>query len=158
MVGMPFVGLLFAISETALIFWTNQVLETAVANAARQIYTGQFQSDPANKTLSNSDLKTKFKKLVCDNVKAMLDCSASVSVDVRPASSYSGATVAAPITNGKYDTTGYGYQAPAADQITVVRATMEYPAFTGFLSPSSGLSNGNHLIIASAVFRTEPFK
>lgn len=157
MIAMPFFGLLFSIIETALTFWSNQVLETAVANASRQIYTGQFQAANPTKTTTADQLKTRFKEAVCSNVTALFNCASMVTIDVRPVGTYGEAQVSPPIKDGKYDTAGYGYQEPGGNQITVVRATMEYPVFTNFLAASSGLSNGNRLIIASSVFRTEPF-
>src|SRR5215212_11080297 len=81
MVALPFFALLFAILETALLFWSTQVLETAVANAARTIYTGQFQS---TNDQTAADIGTKFKNEVCKNVTALFPCDApSVHVDVR---------------------------------------------------------------------------
>lgn len=157
MIAMPFFALLFSIIETALAFWSNQVLETAVANASRQIYTGQFQAANPTKTTTPDQLKAKFKEAVCSNATVLFSCASMVTIDVRPVGTYGEAQVSPPVKDGKYDTAGYGYQEPGANQITVVRATMEYPVFTNFLAASSGLSNGNRLIVASSVFRTEPF-
>ena len=44
MVAAPFLALMFAIMETALVFFASQTLETAVADSARLIMTGQAQS------------------------------------------------------------------------------------------------------------------
>ena len=44
MVAAPFFALLFAIMETAIVFFAGQALETAVADSARLIMTGQAQS------------------------------------------------------------------------------------------------------------------
>ena len=43
-VATPFFALMFAIFETAFVFLGQQTLETAVANAARQVRTGQAQA------------------------------------------------------------------------------------------------------------------
>src|SRR6187551_2094422 len=43
MVAAPFLALMFAIMETALVFFASQTLETAVADSARLIMTGQAQ-------------------------------------------------------------------------------------------------------------------
>ena len=40
----PFLALLFAILETALVFFAGQTLETAVSDSARLILTGQAQT------------------------------------------------------------------------------------------------------------------
>src|SRR3712207_8656069 len=65
LIAVPFLGLLFAIVETALMFWSTQVLETAVANASRTIYTGQFQG---TNDQNAADIGAKFKKEVCRHV------------------------------------------------------------------------------------------
>lgn len=46
----PFLALLFAIMETGLIFFTGQALETAVADSARLIMTGQAQTQGFDQT------------------------------------------------------------------------------------------------------------
>jgi Flp pilus assembly pilin Flp len=43
MVAAPFLALVFAILETAIVFFAGQVLETATADSARLIMTGQAQ-------------------------------------------------------------------------------------------------------------------
>ena len=40
----PFLAMLFAILETALVFFAGQTLETAVSDSARLILTGQAQT------------------------------------------------------------------------------------------------------------------
>src|SRR5262245_34610674 len=44
LIAAPFLALLFAILETALIFFSGQVLEAAVQDSARLIFTGQAQN------------------------------------------------------------------------------------------------------------------
>ena len=43
-VAVPFFALLFAIFETALMFWTNQVLEESLSQVSRSLVTGQSRS------------------------------------------------------------------------------------------------------------------
>lgn len=157
LVALPFFALLFAIMETAFAFWSSQVLETAVANASREIYTGQFQQNPAYAGKTTIWLAAQFKSDVCANVTALFDCAANVQVDVRTFDDNTTPNVPLPITAGEYDTSSYGYQAPGASKITVVRASMKYPSFTSFLNGTTGLANGYRLIMASSTFRTEPY-
>lgn len=158
LIAVPLFGLLFVILETALYFWATQVLETAVANASRQIYTGQFQTDPANKAMANDAMRAeKFKQILCENVTALFDCS-KLAVDIRPASSFGGAMAPAPITGGNFDASTYSYQTVGAKTIGIVRAAMEFPAWTAFLGNTQGLTNGRRIIMASSVFRTEPYQ
>ena len=164
LVAAPFLALTFAIIEISLLFWNQQVLETAVANVARQLYTGTFQQDSTNGGKSNAQLAAEFKTRLCTEVHAMFDCTSMITVDIRPAADFNGAAVGPPVTVNPvthqkvYDTTGWGYTQPQQNSVVVVRAAMQYPAFTSILGANqTNLSNGNHLVMASAAFRTEPF-
>lgn len=150
-----FLGLIFGILEVALTFWSTQILETAVANAARQIYTGSFQSSSSN--ADPTIALANFKNLVCANVTGVFNCQRLVSVDVQKFNSFSTSSMALPIRNGRYDTSGYGYNPPGSNEICVVRASLEYPVYVNLFGYSTGLASGNRLIIASSSFRTEPY-
>ncbi|WP_375461747.1 TadE/TadG family type IV pilus assembly protein [uncultured Enterovirga sp.] len=156
--ALPFLFLMFAIMEIAMVFWSTQVLETAVANAARQIYTGQFQTDSANANKTSAELATTFKNNLCSNVTTLFDCS-KVAIDIRPAS-FSDSPPSPIKTTGAaktYDPSGFGYQAVGAKQIALVTAAMEYPVMVKMLAGTAGLTNGNRIIMATAAFKTEPY-
>lgn len=156
LVALPFFAMLFAIMETALVFWSTQVLETAVADASRRIYTGQFQSDNAAVT-DPVQLAQRFKQDVCANVQALFDCNGMLNIDVRTYTSFP-AGVPRPVDgSGNFDPSSFGYQPPGPNQIVVVRAALAYPAYMAIMNPTQTLPNGRRLIMASATFRTEPF-
>src|SRR5437016_13647790 len=67
MVAAPFLALMFAIMETALVFFASQTLETAVADSARLIMTGQAQSQ--------SFSQAQFKTSVCAKIGGLFDCA-----------------------------------------------------------------------------------
>jgi Flp pilus assembly protein TadG len=156
LIAMPFFALLFAIMETALAFWSTQVLETAVANAARTVYTGQFQS--ANDQ-GAPDIGNKFKDEVCRHVPALFVCtrdSEFLHVDVRRFTP--GSTLPNPIKDGQVDPAAFGYQQTRANDIVLVRVALEYPVFVSMLNSSlPSLANGKRLLISTATFRNEPF-
>jgi Flp pilus assembly protein TadG len=157
MVATPFFALLFAIVETALVFWTTQVLETAVTNASRRVYTGQFQQ--ATSGTDPAELAAKFREEMCKSIVALLRCD-QIKVDVRTSDSFPNSAAPPPITpGGEFDAANFGqYQQPDANRIVVVRAAVEYPVFVSLLNPNqANLKNGNRLLMASAAFRTEPF-
>src|SRR5256714_14740641 len=80
MVAAPFLALMFAIMETALVFFASQTLETAVADSARLIMTGQAQSQRFD--------AAAFKNAVCSKIGGLFDCSGGVYVDVKTYSSF----------------------------------------------------------------------
>ena len=57
LVAAPFLALVFAIMETAMVFFAGQALETAAADSARLIMTGQAQTQGFD--------QAKFKQEVC---------------------------------------------------------------------------------------------
>ena len=152
-----FFGLLFGILEVALTFWSTQVLETAVANAARQVYTGSFQGSAT--AMTQAQALAEFKTRVCSNVTAVFNCNAMVKVDVRRLDHFNSASteISPPVTNGVFDTSTFRYDPPGRNEICVVRAAMEYPVYVNLFGYSTGLRSGNRLIIASSAFKTEPF-
>ena len=75
LVAAPFLALMFAIIETALVFFAGQSLETAAADSARLIMTGQAQTQGYS--------ETKFKQEVCARVAGLFDCAGELYVDVK---------------------------------------------------------------------------
>lgn len=157
LVIVPFMGLLFAILETALVFFASQVLETAVADSSRLILTGQADSAGYN--------ATTFKTQVCNRLLALFDCT-KLQLDVRTASGFSTADLSLPVVPDpqhpgqmKVDTSSFAYQSSTPGQIVVVRVVYEWPTFvTGLGLNLSTLSDGNRLLMSAAAFRNEPYK
>ena len=69
MVAAPFLALMFAIMETALVFFAGQTLETAVADSARLIMTGQAQSQSFD-AAAIQDLGVRARSAACSTVRA----------------------------------------------------------------------------------------
>jgi Flp pilus assembly protein TadG len=164
LISVPFFMFLFAILENAMSFWSQQVLETAVSDAARQVYTGEFQKAitaeqaSSGSTLSPAQVTEKFQKLVCDRVTAVFSCS-RVKFDVRNINNFSSSSLALPVDASRvFDTSSWQVVQPSQNSIVLVRAAMEYPSLIPMLKLSNGaLASGNKLIIASAAFMTEPY-
>jgi Flp pilus assembly protein TadG len=159
LVAMPFFALLFAILEGALVFWSNQVLGTAVADASRELYTGRFQQGTS--TLPQADLAERFHQEVCGRVGRLFDCS-NLKVDVRTYASFPNGVPTPIITDPdgtrRIDPNFGVYQTPQPTQIAVVQAAVEYPVFAPLMGANkSNISGNKRLLVSSAAFRTEPF-
>jgi Flp pilus assembly protein TadG len=155
LVATPFLALLFAIMETALVFFAGQTLEATATAAGRLVMTGQAQS--AGYT-SPADFKTK---VVCPllGTSSLFDC-ASLQVDIKTYTDFSSITNdnTPPTKNGELDTSGMGYSPGGSGDIEVVRLYYEWPIYLSLLNDSlSNLSNHRRLLVATAVFRNEPF-
>ena len=162
LVAAPFLALVFAIIETALVFFVGQTLETAVADSARLILTGQQQTSSVP---TGSTAAAEFVKQVCDptnpdaKVKAIFDCSKLI-IDVRSFSSFSGISLPNPVdTNGNLTLTP-AYQPGGPGDIVVVRMIYQWPVYVSLLGLNGGLSNmsaNNRLMMSTAAFRNEPY-
>src|ERR1700731_3956318 len=67
LVAVPFIGLLFGILQTFLVFFAQQLLETLVKQSSRLILTGQAQAQ----SLSPS----QFASVVCSNLPILFNCA-----------------------------------------------------------------------------------
>lgn len=150
LVATPFLALLFAIFETAFVFFAQQTLEATAADAARLILTGQAQTAG----FSQGD----FKNAVCARVYGLFDCANGMTVDVKNYSSFSAVSTASPVVNGQLVTTGMTYTPGGPGCIVVVNLYYQWPLFvTGLGYNISNLSGNKRLLVATAVFRNEPY-
>src|SRR5687767_4432546 len=62
LIALPFFLLFFAIVETVMMLWTNEVLEEAVSEASRRLLTGASHARYAGSASSNTEA---FKNDIC---------------------------------------------------------------------------------------------
>ena len=149
LVATPFFALMFAIMETALVFFAAQVLETAVQDSARMILTGQAQG--SNWT------QNQFKQNVCSHIVALFDCQNGIYLDVRKFSSFQNVQITNPVTNGAFNP-NFTYDPGGPGDIVVVRLFYLWPVSIPSLGYNLSDVNGHlRLISATAAFRNEPF-
>jgi Flp pilus assembly protein TadG len=152
MIALPFLGLMFAIIETALVFFASQTLETAVADSARLIMTGQAQNQSFD--------KVKFKEAVCGRVKGLFNCSGEMKIDVRAYSQFTVANMSKPVPNQcAFNDNDFQYNPGGPGDIVVVRVVYRWKIFTGLFGTSlADMSGcGTRVVMATATFRNEPF-
>lgn len=150
LVALPFIALLFAIMETAIVFFASQVLETAAADSARLILTGQAQNGGFN--------QTTFKTEVCKRVSSLFDCDGGIYIDVRTFADFQSVNVTSPIDNNGNLINNFVYQPGGPGQIVVVRLLYQWPVYLQVWNPKIANMSGNkRLLLATAAFRNEPF-
>ena len=151
-VAAPFLALMFAIMETALVFFASQTLETAVADSARLIMTGQAQTQ--------SFSQAQFKSAVCSKVGGLFDCAGGLQIDVKTYTTFGSISNAKPLdANGNLQTSSFGYQPGGPGQIVVVRLMYQWPVYASLLGFNlSDMSGSKRLIMATAAFRNEPYQ
>jgi Flp pilus assembly protein TadG len=152
LVAAPFLALVFAILETAIVFFASQALETAGADSARLIMTGQAQMQGFD--------QDKFKDAVCARIYGVFNCEAGLHVDVKKYASFAAINNAKPIdANGNLDTGSFGYQPGGPGDIVVVRLMYQWPVYVSLLGLNlSDMSGGNRLLMSTVAFRNEPYQ
>jgi Flp pilus assembly protein TadG len=150
-VAAPFLALMFAIMETSLVFFAGQSLESATADSARLIMTGQAAA-------SNFD-KVAFKNAVCGRIFALFDCSNGVYIDVKTYNSFSSVDPTLPLdSNGNLQVNSFGYSPGGPGDIVVVRIMYQWPVYVSLLGLNlSDMAGNKRLLVATAAFRNEPY-
>jgi Flp pilus assembly protein TadG len=151
LVAPVFFALLFAIIETAIVFFAGQVLETITQNSARMILTGQAQGA----ALTQAQF---LNNVVCPQIPALFTC-ANIHVDVENYQS----SFTSVVINSQIDASGnfinnMKYCPGNAGNIVVVRLFYEWPLFvTGLGYNIANLTGNMRLLLATAAFKNEPF-
>ena len=148
---LPFMALVFAIMETALVFFAGQTLETAVADSARLIMTGQAQTQALN--------QDTFKSAVCARIYGLFDCANGIYVDVKTFSSFANVTMNKPVDANGQLVNNFSYNPGGPTDIVVVRLFYQWPVYVSLMGLNlSDMSGQNRLLVATAAFRNEPYQ
>ena len=157
LVAAPFLALLVALLQTAMVFFAGRVLDEITDQASRYVMTGQAQS--ANMTQAG------FKNYLCTGanttglVNALFTCS-NFMINVQNYSSFSSASTSTPtltFNNGNVSNT-WTWSPGNPGDIVVVQVMYQWPIVLGPLGFNlSNLSNGNRLLVSTAVFKNEPY-
>lgn len=151
MIAAPFLALVFAIMETAMVFFAGQTLETAASDSARLIMTGQAQTQGFD--------QAKFKEAVCSKVHGVFDCASGISIDVKTYSSFSSVDLSSPVDSNGNLKTNFTYQPGGPGEIVVVRLMYQWPVYVSLLGLNlADMAGSKRLIVATSAFRNEPYQ
>jgi Flp pilus assembly protein TadG len=153
LVAPVFFALLFAIIETAIVFFAGQVLETATQDSTRLMFTHQASDSGMT--------ETQFKTDLCNRISALFNCASDLSsldVDVKSYPPGTSISITDPIVAGAL--TGpfvYFAPPPGSPNTVVVRVFYKWPlVVTGLGYNIANLKNSQRLLAASAAFHVEP--
>ena len=156
-VAGPFLFMIFAVIELALVFLLSTSLDAASDQASRRIRTGQFQS--ASQTAAN------FKTQVCNGMTWLSsNCSTALNVDVRTYTQYNQVQPHDPtkIVDGKrvFDDAAIQFAAELPPTTIVgVRSYYKWPLLTPFLNQGVARRDGGVALVSSTqTFQTEPYQ
>lgn len=146
----PFLLLLVAVAEVAIVYFANFALDNAVAQGARLVRTGQAQTQKFD--------AAAFKTEVCKYISAPISCS-GLKLDVSHFASFGGVQLTNPLDASGNLKSSFNYDPGVGSDIVVVRAFYEW-TLTAKLPQAislSNMNNGDRLLVATAAFRNEPF-
>jgi Flp pilus assembly protein TadG len=150
LVAPMFFALLFAIIETAMVFFAGQVLENVTQTSARKILTGSAQN--------LGYLPADFKTYLCGQVPAGLFTCANIYVDVQSYSAFSNVTINSQIDGAGNFINNMQYNPGGPGSIVVVRVFYQWPLFvTGLGYNIANLAGSKRLLTATAAFVNEPY-
>ena len=149
LIAAPFCALLIAILQTALVFFAQQVLQTATTEAARLVMTGQAQTQNLS--------AAQFQQDVCGYAPALFTCS-GLYVNVQTFTSFAGMSQMSPLQNGQFNSNLMNYSMGGPGDVVLLQVFYQWPIVLGPLGFNlSNMSGNNRLLVGTAVFRNEPY-
>ena len=154
LIGMPFFMLLCAVFEAGLVTLAQQSLDNGIERAARQVFSGTFQTN-----YDGTPPVDRFRAAICE-ATVYIDCT-KVKLEVTTAANFGASSPSNPYdskSGGASSTFGSTFQCPSANNIVTVRAAAVVPRFFGFLTLNGIQMSGNtQMVVSTAVFRAEPY-
>ncbi len=154
LVAAPFIFMIFAVFEYALVYLVTVSLDSAVIQTARQIRTGEAQKQTGGPMTSD-----QFKTQVCNHMGWLTSpCGSSLYVDARTFSTFASESSPQPVTNGAFDPTKLQFNMGGSGDIVLVTCFYQWQLLTPALqSGLSSMSGGIAVITSRAAFRNEPY-
>jgi Flp pilus assembly protein TadG len=150
LVAVPFLALVFAIFELAMMFLVSTTMESSAQTEARTLRTGQFQS--------SAGTAASYKDAICADLGWLTsDCNANLYVDVRTFPAFGQVTAPWPVTDGAIDPGKLTFQATSACSIVLARAFYNWTLLAPDLSGVAHMNGNKVLLTAASSFRNEPF-
>lgn len=151
--ALPFFTIIFAIIETAMVFFAGQVLDSAVEDAGRMIKTGRAQAQ-------GYDLDD-FRTLMCGYTFNLFDCS-KIRIKIQTITDFSSAQITPTIQTCDQTTCTWSMTETCAPgqgrDVVQVLAYYRWPLLLNF--PYFNMRNqpdNYRLLGATRAFRNEPF-
>jgi Flp pilus assembly protein TadG len=150
-VALPLILLLLGTLQVGLLYSANYSLESATAQGARLIRTGQAQSKKFD--------AAAFKSEVCKHITSMLACD-KLKVDVRRFDNFSKSELTDPLDSKGDMKTNFTYDPGVGGEVVVVRSfyPWDMPGALPDLIDLGNMKGGQRMLIATAAFRNEPFQ
>jgi Flp pilus assembly protein TadG len=145
--ALPFMVLIFAILEIAVMFLVDSGLDAAVHTTVRQVRVGNA---------SAWNLAT-FKSKVCAQLSLSFSCSTNLKVRAVVITNMASVSKINPIVNGQLSVTESFNVGGTGDYVLVQAFLTWDPVLRLYTFAGGHLSNGSYVLGATQLFKNEPF-
>lgn len=150
LLALPFVFTCVCIIELGLYFGTAFLMESAVVDASRLIKTGQVQQ------AASGDQESMFADAMCEVAGIIMNCD-RLQYEVRKLSSFSDDMTPAYNEDGDLEEPPFEAENITAGCVGLIRVAYRYNFITPLFGNFFGNEGTSRLILATTVFRTEPY-
>jgi Flp pilus assembly protein TadG len=158
-VAPVFFVLLLGIFESAIMFFSQSALQSAMTDMGRLIRTGQTSCYTKDSS-GNCQAMTQgqFRTMLCGKVSPLIACNTNLQVDVESFNGYSAVNYSSPLKNNLLDTGLNNFSLGNACDVVLARAFYTWPVATpGLAWFLVNMGGGKHLMTGATAFRNEPF-
>ena len=150
LVGTPFFLMLFGLVELTTSYFASVQLENGMETVARQIRTGEIQSNQMN--------EAQFRNILCAQVAPLIPCDANLYIDVRVFNAFGNVQNLSPINPDGTINPAFTFNTGTACSIVLARAFYVWHIATPILGALlQNMAGNDRLLQSSAVFRNEPY-
>ena len=150
-IAVPFIMMAVGILEVSMMFAGGNLLEGAVADAARLVKTGNIQQ--------NGGDESTFRAALCASAPVIIDCN-DVEIEVIPVGSGSFFDIAS--LGAQFDSDGNfqsrGFNAGGVNDVMLIRAVYDYEMITPLVGTIITGGEGSMRMMSTVVFQTEPYE
>lgn len=147
--ALPFIVLVFAIIEIAIMFFVDSGLDAALHKAVRQVRVGTAKTGAWN--------LAKFKTTVCTELSFSFSCAANLKVRAIVVTSMASVSKVNPIVNGVLNVTEDFNIGDSGDYILVQAYLTWDPVLKLYTFAGGRLTDGKYVLGAAELFKNEPF-
>jgi Flp pilus assembly protein TadG len=147
--ALPFIVLIFAIIEIAIMFFVDSGLDAALHKTVRQVRVGTAKTGAW-------DL-AKFKSSVCGELSYAFSCSANLKVRAVVVTNMASVSKINPIVSGALNVTE-DFNIGDSGNYVLVQAYLTWdPVLKLYTFAGGRLSDGKYVLGAAELFKNEPF-
>ena len=150
LLALPFVFTCVCIIELGLYFGTAFLMESAVVDASRLIKTGQVQQS------ASGDQEAMFADAMCGVAGIIMNCD-NLQYEVRKLDSFSDDMEPSYNEDGDLQEPPFEAENITAGCVGLIRVAYRYNFITPLFGNLFGSEGTSRLLLATTVFRTEPY-